>query len=295
MLSNLRITTFLNRVARETAIGPELLRVTGLPNGQQQISFATSQPFDEVQITRSSALSTLDNLNIYYGFELEPRVFQDQTPVLSNFSTGTGQFQVSTNDAVCVVCNTNNTNVLNPERAANANPSSNDYAEVRTGLASALTSERNNSHCVVERAVQGKDNFIALGRVEGFGIGGARSYTFRDDKAATTQASMLYYRLRQVDLDGTETYSPAIMVPLAATKLSALEVYPNPASNSTDVQVDLTRLGLDERSAGLLKIYDLRGTLLRQLPATQLVVNLPGEALPAGSTTQYCSVAKGSS
>jgi len=32
-LSNLRITTFLNGVARETAIGPELLRVTVFPNG----------------------------------------------------------------------------------------------------------------------------------------------------------------------------------------------------------------------------------------------------------------------
>ena len=86
-LSNLRITPFLNGEPRETAIGPELLRVMVLPDGQQ-ISFATTQAFDEVQITRSAAVSTLDNLNVYYGFGLDPRFFQDQTPVLSNFSSG---------------------------------------------------------------------------------------------------------------------------------------------------------------------------------------------------------------
>jgi len=61
-------------------------------------------------------------------------------PGLSNFSSGAGQFQISTNGAVCVACNTNNSNVLNPERAADSNLSSNNYAEIRTGLASALTS-----------------------------------------------------------------------------------------------------------------------------------------------------------
>ena len=40
----------------------------------------------------------------------------------------------------CVVCNTSNSNVLNPERATDSNLSPNDYAEIRTGLASVPTS-----------------------------------------------------------------------------------------------------------------------------------------------------------
>jgi len=143
-------------------------------------------------------------------------------------------------------------------------------------------SERNNSHFVVERAAQGKDSFIALGRVEGSGTSGARSYSFRDDKAAATQASTLYYRLRQVDLDGTQTYSPVVAVLILGAKLSAFDVYLNSASNIGDVKIELPNLDLAEGATGLLKIYDMRGILLRQLPATQQLVTLPVEALSAG-------------
>ncbi|UOQ65948.1 T9SS type A sorting domain-containing protein [Hymenobacter volaticus] len=137
-LTGLRITTYKNGVAQETATGAQLLQITVLPEGKQQVSFPTTLAFDEVQITRSSAVSALDNLALYYGFGLEPSVFRDQTPVLSNFSSGAGQFAIASDGVLCVLCA--NTSVLNPERAADGNMSSNDYATMRTGLAGALTS-----------------------------------------------------------------------------------------------------------------------------------------------------------
>lgn len=137
-LTGLRITTYKNGVAQETATGAQLLQVSVLPNGKQQVSFPTTLAFDEVQITRSSLIGALDNLALYYGFGLEPSVFRDQTPVLSNFASGAGQFAVSSNGVLCVLCA--NTSVLNPERAADGNMSINDYATMRTGLAGALTS-----------------------------------------------------------------------------------------------------------------------------------------------------------
>ncbi|GAA3919067.1 hypothetical protein [Hymenobacter algoricola] len=135
-LAGLRVTTYKNGVAQESAAGRQLLRLTVLPNGQQQISFATSKEFDSVELTRTSLLSVLDNLSVFYGFGLEPRVFADQMPVLSNFADATNKADVYSNGLLCVLC----ASVQNPERAADSNISVTDYAEIRTGLLGAVTS-----------------------------------------------------------------------------------------------------------------------------------------------------------
>lgn len=420
-LTGLRLTTYKNGVAQETATGAQLLQVTLLPDGKQQVSFPTTKGFDEVQITRSSAVSALDNLNLYYGFGLEPGVFRDQTPVLSNFSSGAGQFAISSNGLLCVLCA--NTSVLNPERAADNNMSTNDYATMRTGLAGALTStalrlnlngsgvagnaagmvlnqgsgllntqllngitlrtyggpngdklletasgasllnqgllpdgrtevffrttqdfkrveievnnavsaldqtriyyafaedrpvgfptiinalaaplpvklkafqakaigsavhvtwqtasELSNSHFVIERTQQVKGSFTAIGQVEGGEMSSkGKSYSFNDEKVATLGATTLYYRLRQVDTDGKESFSPVAVVTLNEQSVTKLEVYPNPASTSLEVQVQAL-----DTSASTLVVYDVRGILLRQIPVVKSALKITGDPLPTG-------------
>lgn len=91
-------------------------------------------------------------------------------------------------------------------------------------------SEKNNSHFEVERSLNGRQ-FEKVGKIVGAGAStGSHSYNLHDAQAPN---STLYYRLRQVDFDGTATYSPVVVVQGCATCESAqamLAVVPNPSS-----------------------------------------------------------------
>jgi hypothetical protein len=69
--------------------------------------------------------------------------------------------------------------------------------------------ERNSEHFTVQRSANGQD-FVDLGRVEAAGDSWiAISYGFVDDAPLRGTS---YYRLKQVDLDGTSTYSNVVAV-----------------------------------------------------------------------------------
>ncbi|MGI4885327.1 MAG: T9SS type A sorting domain-containing protein [Janthinobacterium lividum] len=85
-------------------------------------------------------------------------------------------------------------------------------------------SERNNRHFEVQRSADGHA-FAVLQRVPGHGNSTtAQEYAALDD--ANPASGVLYYRLRQVDADGTGTYLPVAAVQAAAV---AASVFPNPA------------------------------------------------------------------
>lgn len=129
VLSAMRLTTYLNGVAQESATGVGLLGLNLLPNGQSQVSFPTILPFDEVRIERISTLSVLDNLNIYYGFGVEPSAFQGSTRILSDFTTANAPAKATptVNAVVCVNCS-----VTNPAGAADNDPAT--YATLHTPI-----------------------------------------------------------------------------------------------------------------------------------------------------------------
>lgn len=131
-------------------------------------------------------------------------------------------------------------------------------------------SERNNDHFVVERAEGESDVFRALGQVKGAGNSSQpRQYQFidKDPKAVS------YYRLRQVDADGKEEFSPIVMVKsaVAATELAA---YPSPATDYITVAGAAgTSIGLFNQFGHRLQEVEM-ATLQRQ--------QLDVRALPAG-------------
>ncbi len=101
-----------------------------------------------------------------------------------------------------------------------------DGATIR--LAWQTASETNNAGFHVER--QSGDTWTHLGYVEGHGTTEApQSYRFTD-AALPFAADRLSYRLRQVDLDGTTTYSSELTVEQEApTRLKVHTPFPNPA------------------------------------------------------------------
>ncbi|MDO7875678.1 FG-GAP-like repeat-containing protein [Hymenobacter sp. ASUV-10] len=98
-------------------------------------------------------------------------------------------------------------------------------------LAWATASEKNSAAFEVERSADGKQ-FARLGTVAAAGTSSApRAYTYLD---ATRLTGPSYYRLRQLDQDGTARYSP-VRVVNGAREGGTLRVFPNPAHRAATV------------------------------------------------------------
>lgn len=88
----------------------------------------------------------------------------------------------------------------------------------------ATASENNSRSFEVERSADGV-RFARIGTVAAAGTTAAAHAYALHDAALPTGAATLYYRLRQVDLNGAAAYSPVRSVALAV----GLSLYPNPA------------------------------------------------------------------
>jgi hypothetical protein len=140
-------------------------------------------------------------------------------------------------------------------------------------LAWATASEVNSQAFEVERSLDGVA-FSKVGQVAAAGTTTtARTYALLDAQLPTG-ASQLYYRLRQVDQDGTAHYSPVRAVALAAAS-TGLSLYPNPAQGGA-----ATLLGAAPGT--VVTVFDAVGRAVATAPADASgTAALPG-GLPAG-------------
>jgi len=93
----------------------------------------------------------------------------------------------------------------------------------------ATTNEINNSHFLVQRSINGTD-FITLSQIIGTGSSTYSSYSSIDSEPVY---GANYYRLAQVDFDGTITYSKVIVIDFGT---SPGTVFPNPFSENATVK-----------------------------------------------------------
>lgn len=94
-------------------------------------------------------------------------------------------------------------------------------------------SESNNDYFIVERSTDGV-NFVGIAKVKGQGSTSALSVYEIEDNSLSAKYN--YYRLRQVDFNGTKDYSTIIL--LESSKEIPVKIYPNPVTDL--VQLDLT-------------------------------------------------------
>lgn len=98
----------------------------------------------------------------------------------------------------------------------------------------ATTKEINTHRFIVERSENGLD-FAAIGEQKAAGdYSNHNTYQFED---AAIAGSVLYYRLKMVDIDGSFTYSPVRKISIGATK-SKVSVSPNPASSFANLTMN---------------------------------------------------------
>ena len=144
----------------------------------------------------------------------------------------------------------------------------------RVELNWATASEKNNAYFAVERSADGQ-TFGAIAEVPGRGsVSGPSTYAATD---AAPVAGLGYYRLRQVDTDGTTAFSPVVTVTTkTANTLADWQLAPNPAT-------DFVLLPRPNVAAGQVEVFDLRGQRwLSQQLAADHAPQLDIRSLPAG-------------
>lgn len=123
-------------------------------------------------------------------------------------------------------------------------------AENENHLSWTTSQESSNRHFEVERSNTGK-NFETIGTVDGAGsTENSSHYTFTD---RSVLSKLTYYRLKNVDTDGSFAYSRIISV--NNDELTTNRLYPNPVQN--ELFVDLPSANFD------YSILNYRGQILK--------------------------------
>ena len=142
----------------------------------------------------------------------------------------------------------------------------------------ATGSEWNSDYFEVERSTDGI-NFTVIGRISAAGNSeGLLEYSF-DDHEATEK--LLYYRLRQVDTDGSFAYSSLISVESQAEV--GIRVMPNP------VRAELHFSRGEANRSVRLRTFDARGILVldQQWAAGATRLSVAVNEIPAGMYTTF--------
>jgi hypothetical protein len=129
-------------------------------------------------------------------------------------------------------------------------------------------SELNNMGFEIERSIDNQDNFVTVGFVDGKGSSSEINYYSFIDHPQVSGVNQLYYRLKQVDFDGTFSYSDIVNVSYDVPAEFVLsQNYPNPFNPSTRINYFVP-----QESFVSVKVYDFLGrevmTLVNETKAT---------------------------
>jgi hypothetical protein len=139
-------------------------------------------------------------------------------------------------------------------------------------------SERDNDHFVIERSSDGS-NFLSIGEVNAVGNSlQASNYEFID---GSPLEGWSYYRLQQVDIDGTNTFSAVVPVRRAIDQ-QEIVIHPNPCS---DILYIADALPLE----GRVEIFDSTGRIVMSAEGAD-INGLDVSQLPTGAYTLHRSI-----
>ena len=162
-------------------------------------------------------------------------------------------------------------------------------------LAWRTATEVNNYGFSIERSTSERDGYAPVGFVTGNGTSNVpHSYSFIDDHPPVGEET--FYRLKQIDRDGSLEYSPVLRITRAAAA-EEFEIHqnaPNPFRT-------ITEIGYATRGAQpvalSLRVYDVHGRLVATLKENELHepgqyrVRFDGTVLAAG--TYHCVLTGG--
>jgi hypothetical protein len=144
-------------------------------------------------------------------------------------------------------------------------------------------SEENNMGFEIQRSFDAA-NFESIGFVYSKENGNSRSelaYNYNDGQLTK---STQYYRLRQVDFDGAESFSNVVAISTGleeANSAVAIQLYPNPVVEELNIE-----FGESPKNKLRLQFFSIKGELLKELSyetgSRILKVALPNNEFPSG-------------
>ena len=133
-------------------------------------------------------------------------------------------------------------------------------------------SEKDNDFFEIERSTDGV-NFETIGFVQGAGNSTEKiAYSFADN---APESGLAYYRLSQVDYDGTRSYADKVISIAYITGNISLTVVPNPTTGQFQVRI----IGATDGSA---KLMTQSGTVLRIIDINGPAESINISDLPSG-------------
>lgn len=117
--------------------------------------------------------------------------------------------------------------------------------------------EGSNDHFEIERSL---DNtfFGKIGEVKA--TSNPQSVNFYDFPDTQVPANILYYRIKQIDLDGMFSYSEVRKVVINPDMAWEFDLYPNPANEQVNLQLRLS----EESGSYSVRLLDMTGRLILQ-------------------------------
>jgi hypothetical protein len=122
-------------------------------------------------------------------------------------------------------------------------------------------SELNNRGFEIERSINSADNFLTIGFVAGESSSTEINYYSFNDQPQISGTNKIFYRLKQVDFDGTFTYSDVVQVTYdVPTAFVINQNFPNPFNPTTNIKYFVPK-----ESFVSIKIYDFLGREVKTL------------------------------
>ncbi|MFC7668102.1 reprolysin-like metallopeptidase [Hymenobacter humi] len=177
------------------------------------------------------------------------------TPLqLPRVTTNQGRIKIQAVDNVFFAINNANITIAGSVLPVELSAFTAEARKTTAHLAWTTASEKNNAGFAVEASTDGTV-FRRLGWVAGQGNSSSPiRYQFDDGTLSAYPSATVYYRLRQIDTDGTESFSPVRTVTGPVGLVAQLQVWPNPTRGTVSVA------GL--APGQVVQLFDLTGRAL---------------------------------
>ena len=131
--------------------------------------------------------------------------------------------------------------------------------ENRVSVEWKTATETNSNYFEVERSFN-EENFVPVAKVSAAGVSESmKSYSFND---VVTGSNFAYYRIKEMDVDGTPTYSEIKAVNVKPVKNFVKTLYPNPVVSGQPVNLQYVAL---ENGKVNIELYNCLGKKMNSL------------------------------
>jgi hypothetical protein len=204
-----------------------------------------------VNLSYSYAVSNSPSSGITYNWNMGANATTatstSATPSTKWTAIGNKNMTVAISNASCVVTTLSNTVLVTSLLPVNFTSFTGVIKDNKAALTWTTANEENNHFFVVERSVNGR-NYDSVGRVQA-GSSTRNTYAFSENNTN----AISYYRLKQVDINGSYVYSPVITLKNTGSSKD-MTVYPSQATST--IQYVVTS---EVSATALVQVYNMTG------------------------------------